>query len=76
MVKLIEKVRQKITELLKIDELRQLMRTLRFIFNNSDNETIRRTSKSLHDLLFRERYDKIGKVSGIDVEMDDHEDEQ
>lgn len=54
-----EKIRNRITKLLEPTKLCALIQTLSFIFNRSDNQDIRRTSKSLYNLLSKEGDDSI-----------------
>ena len=68
MIEKIKQFKQKITDLIDRTELRRFMLTLRFIFQRSEDDRIKRTSKSLHDLLYRETYDKI---DGLDKLEDD-----
>lgn len=62
---MIEKIKQKVTELLDKAELHRFMTILHFIFNRSDDQRIRRTSKSLITLLNSETCDSIEEEKEI-----------
>jgi len=49
---------QKITDMLSSKDIDNTLNSLIFIYRNSGDERIRRTAKSLFDLITRELYEK------------------
>lgn len=62
---MIEKLKQKITSLIDEKELNWFMIILSLIFNKSEDTRIKRSGKSLFNLLNNERYDKIDREEEI-----------
>ena len=69
MIEKIKEIKQRITDLIDRTELGRFMLMLRFIFQRSEDDRIKRTSKSLHDLLYWEAYDSIDKPPVGDDEI-------